>query len=134
METSLGGTPSPLVQQQTADIRERTNYVLRSKSDQAITTEADAKAALEGIEEGSVSQTWDAARELIARHDTTAERLAILAALLGDEIAMPYAGFGPYPHSLPCEGSNKSHDIVVGLIREATLRRLSPEDRKAFGI
>jgi hypothetical protein len=104
------------------------------KSTEAITTEAEAKEALAGIEEGSISQTWDAVRELIGQHGSTAERLAIIAALFGDEIAMPYAGFGPYPHSLPCEGSNKSHDIVVGLIREATFRRLSPEDRKAFGV
>jgi hypothetical protein len=84
---------------------------------------AEYKATLAIIEDNETlpQKSYDAMLELLADHHQP-ERLAMLACLLGDEIAHPYAGFGPYPDALPCEGSDKSFEMVDNMIRKAAFR------------
>jgi hypothetical protein len=84
---------------------------------------AECKTTLSLIEDDKTlpEKTYGSILMLLVDHDQT-ERLAMLACLIGDEIAYPYAGFGPYHDSLPCEGSDKSFEMVNNMIRKAAFR------------
>jgi hypothetical protein len=84
-------------------------------------TEYKTTLAIIEDDETLPEKTYGSILRLLVDHDQT-ERMAMLACLMGDEIAHPYAGFGPYPDSLPCEGSEKSIEMVADMLRKAVFR------------